>query len=294
MATPELQVPVSEKIVQDVDQRYFLPRNVEEAERMRNQHEWVKACAGGLVLAPIDLNRRGLRVLDAATADGYWMQDAKSVFPLDTDFLGFDSAYPPLPSTNPTTPATPLTITKQNLIEDFPSSWTNTFDFVHQRFVIPLFKDVEVPRVLHNLTSCLKPDGWIQLVEMDFTTFVSQPQDQCNSFRMIHELTSKVVSDPLAATKLADRLREEGLVNVGFRAVDMVAGAAHEDPVVGERGVRNMLSILEFFRSVTSPDMFGMSADEWDQLPKNFAQDMRDYRTALRVYFVWGQKPSSS
>lgn len=50
--------------------RYFLPRNVEEAERMQNQHEWLKGGADGLVLAPIDLQRRGMRVLDSATADG--------------------------------------------------------------------------------------------------------------------------------------------------------------------------------------------------------------------------------
>lgn len=50
--------------------RYFLPRNLEEAERMQNQHEWLKGGANGLVLAPIDLKRSGLRVLDAATADG--------------------------------------------------------------------------------------------------------------------------------------------------------------------------------------------------------------------------------
>lgn len=54
----------------DATGRYFLPRNVEEAERMQNQHEWLKGGADGLVLAPIDLKRHGMRVLDAATADG--------------------------------------------------------------------------------------------------------------------------------------------------------------------------------------------------------------------------------
>lgn len=61
---------LSEKNVEDVGSRYFLPRNVEEAERMQNQHEWLKGGADGLVLAPIDLNRSKMRVLDAATADG--------------------------------------------------------------------------------------------------------------------------------------------------------------------------------------------------------------------------------
>lgn len=55
---------------QEIAGRYFLPRNLEEAARMQNQHEWLKGGAGGLVLAPIDLGRQGMRVLDSATADG--------------------------------------------------------------------------------------------------------------------------------------------------------------------------------------------------------------------------------
>jgi hypothetical protein len=65
--TPEM---LSELQKENIGGRYFLPRNVEEAERMQNQHEWLKGCANGLVLAPIDLGRRGMRVLDSATADG--------------------------------------------------------------------------------------------------------------------------------------------------------------------------------------------------------------------------------
>jgi len=55
---------------QDIGKRYFLPRSLEEAKRMQNQHEWVKGCSGGLVFAPLDIKAPGLRVLDAATADG--------------------------------------------------------------------------------------------------------------------------------------------------------------------------------------------------------------------------------
>lgn len=61
---------VSEDQKQEIGGRYFLPRNLDEAERMQNQHEWLKGSAGGLVQAPIDLGRQGMRVLDSATADG--------------------------------------------------------------------------------------------------------------------------------------------------------------------------------------------------------------------------------
>ncbi|KAL4949371.1 hypothetical protein BDW69DRAFT_202891 [Aspergillus filifer] len=274
-----------------VNGRYFLPRNVEEAERMQNQHEWLKAGANGLVLAPVDLNRSSMRVLDAATADGYWMQDAKTVFPLDTDFVGFDNApegYPPL-DIKP-----PLNIIKQNLIEEFPAAWKNAFDFVHQRFVIPLFKDEEVPQVISNLGGCVKPGGWIQLVEMDFKTPVSEPMDSCKAVQAFHKLTSSIVADPLAATKLAGRLSAAGFVNVGYRAIDMIAGSAHPDPELGQRGARNMLSILGYFQSFARPEMIGLSEGEWSELPKRFTEEMKTHKVALRVYFVWGQRPERS
>ncbi|KAJ5954126.1 hypothetical protein N7501_008405 [Penicillium viridicatum] len=258
---------MSPEEIAEVTGRYFLPRNVEEAERMQNQHEWIKGGANGLVLAPIDLQRRGMRVLDAATADGYWMQDVKADFPDDTEFLGFDNApegYPPL-STNP-----PLKIVQQSLIEDFPADWSNAFHFVHQRFVIPLFKAEEVPLVLSNLTGCVKPGGWIQLVEMDFQTPVSEPLESCKAVQTVHKLTSSVVSDPLAATKASGKI------------------------VWKWRGARNMLSILGFFQSVAKPEMIGLTEEEWTELPKRFSEEMEKYKFALRVYFVWGQKPEGA
>lgn len=158
--------------------------------------------------------------------------------------------YPPLDS-NPV-----LEIVKQSLVEEFPTEWSNAFDFVHQRFVIPLFKAEEVPLVLSNLTGCVKPGGWIQLVEMDFQTPVSEPIEECKAVQTVHKLTSGVVSDPLAATKLAGRLSENGFVNVGYKAVDMVAGSANANPEMGKRGARNMLSVLGFFQSVAKYVLF--------------------------------------
>ncbi|KAF9241487.1 hypothetical protein DTO013E5_8786 [Penicillium roqueforti] len=288
--TDSSQAQAVDKNVEEVGSRYFLPRNLEEAERMQNQHEWLKGGANGLILAPIDLNRSGLRVLDAATADGYWMQDVKSIFPKDAEFVGFDNApegYPPLKDSSQ------FQIVKQNLVEEFPAEWKDSFDLVHQRFVIPLFKTEEVPLVLRNLIRCVKPGGWIQLVEMDFQTPVSKPIESCPAVQAVHKLTSTVVSDPLASTKLAGRLNDEGLVNVGYKAIEMVAGSSNSDPELGARGKRNMLSVLGFFQSVAKPEMIGMTEEEWKTLPERFAKEMDEHHVALNVYFVWGQKPEA-
>lgn len=107
---PQMQGDMSE-----AKERYILSNDWEEINRMFHQHEWVKASAGGLVKAPIDLYKGGLRVLDAATADGkmsiqstrtssllnllrlisvlgLWLNDARSIFPEDAELVGFDIA----------------------------------------------------------------------------------------------------------------------------------------------------------------------------------------------------------
>lgn len=144
-----------------------------------------------------------------------------------------------------------MSMREQNLVQPFPQEWKASFDLVHQRFVISLFKDDEIKIVFNNLLSCLKPGGWIQFCEPDFGTPVSEPRDKTLAFQMIHKLTGEVMADNMAATGLAGRLRKAGLINVGVQIVDMVAGNAHEDAETGQRGFRNMLSILKYFQSVT-------------------------------------------
>ena len=57
---------------------YYLAYHVEEVARLGAQHEVFLKSMGRLVVAPIDLTRHHLRVLDTGTADGiftcrlYW------------------------------------------------------------------------------------------------------------------------------------------------------------------------------------------------------------------------------
>lgn len=59
--------------MQSAKKQYILNNDWAEIDRMTHQHEWVKASAGGLITAPINLAQRRLRVLDSATADGEFM-----------------------------------------------------------------------------------------------------------------------------------------------------------------------------------------------------------------------------
>jgi hypothetical protein len=61
-----------EKVVMD-NEKYFMENNAKEAaevERLTHQHEVIKDHMGSLILAPVDLSKPGLKILDSATADG--------------------------------------------------------------------------------------------------------------------------------------------------------------------------------------------------------------------------------
>ena len=55
---------------------------------------------------------------------------------------------------------------KQNILEDWPEEWEQTFDFVHQRSCIanaPTYE--EGVKVMERLIRLLKSGSWIQIVE---------------------------------------------------------------------------------------------------------------------------------
>lgn len=54
------------------DYTYVMPHTTSEIQRLRNQHDWIKASMGGkLVFAPIEPDQP-MHVLDSATADGLY------------------------------------------------------------------------------------------------------------------------------------------------------------------------------------------------------------------------------
>lgn len=142
-----------------------------------------------------------------------------------------------------------LELVTQNLIEPFPAEWNNSFDFVHQRFILPLFREAEIETVVKSLAATVKPGGWIQFVEPDFSVPVSSPADKTKSFQMIHELTRVTMADHAPGKQLAARLEKAGLVNVGVEINDMIVGRQHPNPELGERSFRNYSEVIGYYHS---------------------------------------------
>ncbi|KAF9884284.1 hypothetical protein FE257_001914 [Aspergillus nanangensis] len=267
--------------------KYTLPFTEEEVARLRNQHEWIKGCCGGLLKAPVDLTRKGQRVLDSATADGYWMFDMQKLMPEGTEFVGFDI----MPELQPPPDSLPSTINlqTQSLLEPFPESWQNAFDFVHQRAILPMFTKNEIIRILAQLIGCVKPGGWIQLIEGDASERLHD--SRAEAFEMFHVFAESNMKSPKIGRFLANYLRDLGMVNIGYEGKDFPVGISQEKPELSMRGCKNISFVVNECMQNSTAEKMGMSEQQWEDLPSRLESDMRKYTAAVRYHIVWAQKP---
>lgn len=115
------------------EQGDYILQSEDETKRLATQHYVIKDEAGGLILAPLDLSAKPLRILDSATADGTWIRDlAQQYSGVPHEFIGTDidtSAWPKDPPPH-------QTYQIQDITKPWPAEWKESFDFVHQRLAL--------------------------------------------------------------------------------------------------------------------------------------------------------------
>ncbi|KAL6862024.1 S-adenosyl-L-methionine-dependent methyltransferase [Trichoderma novae-zelandiae] len=261
---------------------YILPNNQQEVERMRNQHEWIKGSFAGLIKAPIDFEAKNQKILDSAAADGTWLCDVSSLFPPETEFIGFDIAselYPP-PETLPAN----VNLVLGDLTKDLPNEWAANFDLVHQRFIFPSFPADTVERILECLANCVKPGGWIQLVEPAANENVSGPGP--SAFTTLHQIANLFMQCPSPKEVILAQLGKLGFININIESLDIVIGKHQNNRELDIRGRKSMRAAFNNIHEVLS-----MSQEDWNTLPDRFEQDLNTYRIAIRHHIIWAQRP---
>ncbi|TFB01718.1 hypothetical protein CCMA1212_006259 [Trichoderma ghanense] len=261
---------------------YILPNNRQEIERMKNQHEWIKGSFGGLIKAPIDFETKNQKILDSAAADGTWLCDVSSLFPPETELIGFDIAaelYPP-PETLPSN----VSLVLGDLTKDLPAEWAANFDMVHQRFIFPSFSADVIQEILERLANCVKPGGWIQLVEPAANENVSGPGP--SAFATLHQIASLFMKCPSPQQMILAQLTKLGFVNINVQSVDIVIGKFQDNRELDIRGRKSMRAAFNNIHNV-----LGIFQEDWSTLPDRFDQDLNTYRTAVRHHIIWAQRP---
>ncbi|KOS22743.1 Demethylmenaquinone methyltransferase [Escovopsis weberi] len=287
MAIEDIAASAFASDLDEAKKAYMLPNNCQEILRMKNQHEWIKGSFGGLIKAPFEYEKKGQRILDSAAADGTWLVDLSTLLVPETELVGFDIA----PELFPPTELLPANVKllPGDLSKDLPTEWTRSFDLVHQRFIFPGFPGDTIRDFLARLMLCVKPGGWIQLVEPAADEMVSGPDP--TAFNVLHKLASMYMKTPNPKDVILSTLHEGGFVNINVESADLVIGKFQENKELGIRGRRSMRDAVKNMSGMSSPAALDLSQHEYDNLVERFDEDTEKYRTAVQHTIIWAQRP---
>lgn len=275
-----------------------------EQQRLEGQHEIMVYHMGKQVYPPIDFSKPGLKILDSGCANGRWLRDLKASARAEHEYFGTDIDESLYPSPPPET----MHFQNQSIKEAFPSEWSNTFDLVHQRFVMAGASPETVPSVVERLAKMIKPGGWLQLVEMN-TDPIPGNGPMLNQFmQMLGELFSLIGIGGNFAQGMADNMESAGLKNVESKEVYVAHGATIKDKSLLEKSIVSPTSaVAPVLAAFTGQCLFRLSdsqsADACVALPNSFSKDeLEGYEGRLRkelqekgghtrIMIVYGQKP---
>jgi hypothetical protein len=229
---------------------YMLPHHAKEIERLRKQHVFMNSTTGGQLLVVPLVNEPGnkkLRVLDSGAADGVyhvllscpiltslgtWLLDLPRQLPtFDLELFGADIGSSLFPA------ASTADLRAHDIRTPFPDSWQweSKFDVIHQRLLIWGIKSAEWPTVIHNLSTIIRPGGYIQLVEAEWID-PDNPASPGTRPNLSKQAALQVWStesfgmDINIAYKLEDLLKDAGFEDVTKVQFDHGYGALARDP----------------------------------------------------------------
>ncbi|KAL2792988.1 methyltransferase family protein [Aspergillus keveii] len=278
---------------------YMLPHHAKEIERLRKQHVFMNSTTGGQPLVVPLVNEPGnkkLRVLDSGAADGTWLLDLPRQLPtFDLDLFGVDIGSSLFP------PKSPADLRAHDIRTPFPESWKwkGKFDVIHQRLLIWGIKSTEWPTVIRNLSTIIRPGGYIQLVEAEWIDpeNPASPETRPNLSKQAALQvwsTESFGMDINIAYKLEDLLKDAGFEDVTKVQFDHGYGALARDP--GQRNVSAELWV-DCFRPLGEkiPDggipEVAANAEEFAEFMDALELEIKTFGYQPKLNFVYGRKP---
>ncbi|KAJ3102534.1 hypothetical protein HK100_004346, partial [Physocladia obscura] len=156
------------------DSDYFLPSDFIEQDRLELQHYLLRHLFKGDVTREDIKNfvatNPNSKILDVGCANGYWLDSMSKIYPL-AELHGVDLAPSIIENAAKFLPKANFTV--GNVVTGLPYE-DNSFDFVHQRYLILGLPGDQFPTAIRELIRVTKPGGWIELVELILTSFKMQ------------------------------------------------------------------------------------------------------------------------
>ncbi|RKP12065.1 S-adenosyl-L-methionine-dependent methyltransferase [Piptocephalis cylindrospora] len=267
-----------------------MPMDEDEAQRLDRLHGVLRHILRRLYLAPVDPSSLH-RVLDIGAGVGTWARDMALMLPqgADTQVFGVDLQ----------------TSWDEFLGDDLPSNChlmygdilrglmfrDARFDFVHQRNLVRSIPSSKWSDVLREHVRLLKPGGWLELHEPDYSFSRKSMDPAPFADRLSAEIgrccaITGVHLDMVSSLHLC--LEEMGLVNVSYRRLDIPLGEWG-----GPTGdiLKNIMSRdFEGFEASISRSLGPMAAFDFEDLIRGFWDECEQIKTCITLHIICAQK----
>ncbi|KAG0290604.1 hypothetical protein BGZ96_005945 [Linnemannia gamsii] len=163
----------------------------------------------------------------------------------------------------------------------------NTFDFVHQRFLIMGYPAKDWPFVIKELIRVTKPGGIIELTEIPIVSNANGPE-LTKLMEVLEQGCSSRGLDTKAAKKLEGMMREAGIQEVKGCHASIPVGAwgAKVGQLMRENSAGTWSSLKGFIKELT-----GMNDTQYEAMIKRIFVEYEHYKCYVNCYCAWGVKP---
>ncbi len=255
---------------------YILPLDATETSRLDFQHYALRQALGGNYAAPIN---KPQSILDVGTGTARWGIELATVFP-KASVIGLDVMIPHL-LTYPRN----FAFVHGNVLDGLPFA-NATFDFVHQRLLLPTLPMQRLHFVLSELVRITTPAGWIELVEADINM-------QCggSSHRKLVEwaveASRRYGIDPRLGTRVGEFLSMMKLENIEVRSVSLPVG--QWGGRIGRLMAADMLALYQAMKQRIL-NLTGISSDAYDYTCLRMQYEWEYYHGKIAFHIAYGQR----
>jgi SAM-dependent methyltransferase len=175
-----------------------------------------------------------------------------------------------------------------NLLQGLPFQ-SDTFDLVHQRYLVSGIPLGEWPRVVAELVRVTRPGGWVELGEPMMWTRRSGPATQ-RLERMFLEMAASLALDTNSAVfrALDDYLEQAGLEAVARRELELPVGewGGQVGSFLASDVRAGLARICELLRSRGA-----IPAEEAADLTRRSTLEFEEHHTTWSLAIAYGRKP---
>ncbi|KAM0208572.1 hypothetical protein ACHAPA_009769 [Fusarium lateritium] len=155
---------------------YLLPRGQQETKRLNEQHRYILDLCDGNIMSPQIPTDSLEMVADVCTGSGAWLLDLDQRLRANggsysTAFHGFDISSVQFPNLDKDQESR-FKFSVHDVRKPFPREHLGQYDLVHLRLLMWALPTDEIETVIANLSSLLKPGGYLAWDEAAYVDWV--------------------------------------------------------------------------------------------------------------------------